>query len=110
MAKKRTTRDPARQAVEHRGRTPIRFECREVLADAYLPVATQAAARRAKMHRHTVAIFEDAPAAPLCKRVQADSLADAGSLSREDREGPPTCPACLAALRRLAADAVRGRR
>lgn len=81
----------------------VRYELREVLADAYLPCRASS-----KLHTHTVAIAEDGTAAPICNRVKAENLADAGSLSQVDREAMPTCPACLRRLRALAREALRG--
>jgi hypothetical protein len=88
----------------------IRYETREVLADAYVPARTQRDARITKMHTHTAAIADDGSATPICGRVQADNLADAGSLTRTEREEPPTCPACQRRLRTLAREALRRNR
>jgi hypothetical protein len=87
---------------------PIRYETREVLADAYVPARTQREARITKMHTHTAAIGDDGRATPICNRVQAENLADAGSLDAADRDAPPTCPACQRRLRALAREAIRG--
>lgn len=74
-----------------------RIETREVLAACYLGPNKQ----NCRMLTHAVVVrphFGDIEV--LCGRVEFGSLADAGSLDEVGRNTPPTCAACLRAVKK----------